>query len=261
MVDISEEPDSEITKNSSGVEVSSEGIDVCDEMALINAVAAKHRQLLDTYNAEFAALDPQVSKLKEQSGEEKRERNEINERVAVLKEKRQLLYHHAKQLRIEMFDLINVNKNMQKNEQEMARLQKEVEALDWKLQTTVMGIKKEREIVEKIKKLSARIEEINESTPIDGTDEDKSIKRLSAQIKEMMEEADGCHKELVSIADEAQEHHGSFVEYAEQLKGVRGRYIWLQSRIKSHKDAVDYWEDKLGKTTAESGTAEGDRGD
>ncbi len=66
----------------------------------------------------------------------------------------------------------------------------------------------------------------------------------------MMEEADECHNKLVAIADQSQEHHGSFVEYVEQLKEVRGRHIWLQSRIKSHETAVSYWTDELGKIVA-----------
>jgi uncharacterized coiled-coil DUF342 family protein len=150
---------------------------------------------------------------------------------------------------IEMFDLININRDVRKNEQEMAQLQKEIEALDWRLQTTVMGIQKEREIVEKIKKLSAQIEEVDDVIPSDETG--KQIEQLSARIKEMTEEADGCHNELVDIADKSQEHHGSFVEYAEQLKGTRGRHIWLQSRIKSHESAVSYWEGKQGEMQAE----------
>ena len=240
--------DSEITATSSDVEIPSEGIVVRDEIELIDSVIAKHRRFLDEYQSEFLASDSQVSTLRELSDEEKRARDKINEHVAGLKERRQLLYHQAKQCRIEMFDLININRDMQKDEQEMARLQKEVEMLDWKLQTTVMGIRKEREIVEKIKKLSLRIEEINDGRPTGGTDQE--IKRLSARIKEMMEEADECHKELVSIADQSQEHHGSFIEYAEQLKGARGRHIWLQNRIKSHKTAVDYWEGKQREMAA-----------
>jgi len=241
-------PESEITETSSDVKIPSENITIWDETGLINAVIAKHRQFLDTYKGEFVDIDSQVSKLKESSSGEKRERDLINEHVAELKEKRQLLYHQTKQLRIEMFDLINLNRDVQKNAQEMARLQKEVEALDWRLQTTVMGIQKEREIVEKIKKLSAQIEEIDDVKPADETSE--QIEQRSTQIKGMMEEADGCHKELVSIADESQEHHGSFVGYVEQLKGTRGRHIWLQSRIKSHANAILYWDGRLGELAA-----------
>ena len=237
--------ESEIIETSSDVKIPSENIAIWDETGLINAVIAKHRQFLDTYKGEFVDIDSQVSKLKESSSGEKRERDEINEHVSGLKEKRQLLYHQTKQLRIEMFDLINLNRDVQKNAQEMARLQKEVEALDWRLQTTVMGIQKEREIVEKIKKLSAQIEGIDDVKPADETGE--HIRQRSTQIKEMMEEADGCHKELVSIADKSQEHHGSFVGYVEQLKGTRGRHIWLQSRIKSHTNAILYWGGRLGE--------------
>jgi len=246
--------ESEITETSSDVKIASENIAIWDETGLINAVIAKHRQFLDTYGGEFVELDSQVSKLKESSSGEKRERDEINEHVAELKEKRQLLYHQTKQLRIEMFDLININRDVQKNAQEMARLQKEVEALDWRLQTTVMGIQKEREIVEKIKKLSVQIEEIDDVKPADEIG--GQIKQRSTQIKEMMEDADGCHKELVSIADKSQEHHGSFVGYVEQLKGTRGRHIWLQSRIKSHANAIEYWDGRLREMTAGGGNGD-----
>ena len=241
--------DDETTETTSDVTIPSENIAIRDEVGLVNAVIAKHKQFLETYQSEFVDIDSNVSKLKESSSEEKRERDEINERVAELKEKRQLLYHLIKQSRIEMFDLININRDVRKNEQEMAQLQKEIEALDWRLQTTVMGIQKEREIVEKIKKLSAQIEEVDDVGPADETSE--QIKQLSTQIKEMTEEADGYHNELVFIADKSQEHHGSFVEYAEKLKGTRGRHIWLQSRIKSHESAVSYWEGKQGEMQVE----------
>jgi len=241
--------DDEITETASDVTIPSENITIRDEMGLVDAVIAKHKQFLETYKGEFVDIDSHVSKLKESSSEEKRERDEINESVAGLKEKRQLLYHQIKQSRIEMFDLININRDVRKNEQEMAQLQKEIEALDWRLQTTVMGIQKEREIVDKIKKLSAQIEVVDDVGPADETGE--RIKQLSTQIKEMMEGADGCHNELVDIADKSQEHHGSFIEYAEKLKGTRGRHIWLQSRIKSHESAVSYWEGKQGEMRAE----------
>jgi len=238
----------EIKEQSPDVGVPSEGIAIYDDQTLIGAVIAKHRKFLDTYRSEFEVFDSQVSKLRELSDEEKRERDEINAGVASLKEQRQLLYHQAKQFRIEMFDLINANRDMQKNKHEMEQLQKEVESLDWRLQTTVMGIRKEREIVEKIKKLSARIEELNAENPVDETSD--PVEKLSGKIKEMMEEADECHNKLVAIADQSQEHHGSFVGYVEQLKEVRGRHIWLQSRIKSHETAVSYWTDELGKIAA-----------
>jgi len=121
-----------------------------------------------------------------------------------------------------------------------------------------MGIQKEREIVDKIKKLSAQIEVVDDVGPADETGE--RIKQLSTQIKEMTEEADRCHNELVAIADKSQEHHGSFVEYAEQLKGTRGRHIWLQNRVKSHESAVSYWEGKQGGMQVEI-TAGGGGGD
>jgi uncharacterized coiled-coil DUF342 family protein len=236
VIDIPEEPgrseeseeqnnDDKTTKQSSDARISSKSINTWDEMALVNAVISKHKRLLDAYRGEFEVLDPKVSELKGQSGEERGERDKINEHVAELKDKRQLLYHQAKQRRIEMFDLINASQSARKHEQEMARLQKDIETLDWKLQTTVMGIRKEREIVEKIKKLSKRIDEINE----------------------------------IRIADQSQGHHESFVEYAEQLKEVRGRHIWLKNRINSHVAAVDYWEGTLNAMTAQD--AGGDHND
>jgi len=248
------------TKPSSDARIPSKGINIWDETALVSAVISKHRRLLDAYRSEFETLDPKVSELKGQSGEERGERNKINERVAELKDKRQILYHQAKQLRIEMFDLINASQSARKHEQEMTRLQKDIETLDWKLQTTVMGIRKEREIVEKIKKLSKRVDEINEIRSGDGTDTaDETIKHMSAEIGTMIEDADKCHNEIVSIADQSQEHHESFVGYAEQLKEVRGRHIWLKNRIDSHVAAVDHWEDKQKAMTAE--VAGGDHGD
>jgi len=239
------------TETTSDVTIPSENIAIWDEVGLVNAVIEKHKRFLGGYTSDFVDIDFHVSELKESSSGEKRERDEINERVAELKEKRQLLYHQIKQSRIEMFDLININRDVRKNEQEMAQLQKEIEALDWRLQTTVMGIQKEREIVEKIKKLSAQIEEVDDVRPSDETGE--QIKQLSTKIKEMTEGADGCHNELVAIADKSQEHHGSFIEYAEQLKGTRGRHIWLQNRIKSHESAISYWEGKQGAITAGGG--------
>lgn len=271
MIDIPEEPgrseeskepnnDDKTTKQSSDARISSKSINTWDDMALVNAVIAKHKRLLDAYRGEFEVLDPKVSELKGQSGDERGERDKINEHVAELKDKRQLLYHQAKQRRIEMFDLINASQSARKHEQEMARLQKDIETLDWKLQTTVMGIRKEREIVEKIKKLSKRIDEINEIRSNDSADTgDGTVKNISAEIETMIEDADNCHNEIVSIADQSQGHHESFVEYAEQLKEVRGRHIWLKNRINSHVAAVDYWEGTLNAMTAQE--AGGDQND
>ena len=87
---------------------------------------------------------------------------------------------------------------------EYAQLKQEVDALEQKFETSSVGIKKEKEMVEKIKRFSKRIEELEpevtkfEMVKVDLTDMDSAIKTLKA-------EADAAHNAMIEAVERLNE--------------------------------------------------------
>lgn len=210
---------------------------------LINGVIAKHHHYIAKYQSEFDTIDPVIGEIMSKLEDAKTSRDGINERVAILKEKRSQLYHQAKNIRSEMYKLMDIDDTLKSASIESKKIRDEIEELDWKIQTTNMSKTKENEIVKRIHELDAKLHTMDSDVSREANVSTK-ISELKDSIKATMDEANKAHDEITEIADESQKFHEEYVKYNETARGSGGRHKWLAARIASHNDALAYWTER-----------------
>ena len=154
-----------------------------DKRNSVQAQYKEHREKIDLLVAEVRAMRAEIKSFKEK-------RNAIQEQMRqVISQIKGRRKDHSSKRSVTA---------------EYAQLKQEVDALEQKFETSSVGIKKEKEMVEKIKRFSKRIEELEpevtkfEMVKVDLTDMDSAIKTLKA-------EADAAHNAMIEAVERLNE--------------------------------------------------------
>lgn len=194
------------------------GVTLYDREGLIDAVILKHNRMLEKYNFEFEELDTRFSSYSQGIDDSKKKHEELLERIDVLKEKRQQLYHQAEM----MLDKLT----------ESGMQQKDVNTI--------------RDNIAKAKLLSPVNEE---KTIVDSIISVLSIGETSenkSSIKSKIEEAVTSHEELRAASGLECGLMENQKLQEDELNKAKPRHSWLEKRIQSHKEALNYWEKLKG---------------
>ena len=195
-------------------EVDGVGVTLLGREGLIDAVILKHNKMLEKYNFEFEELDTRFSSYSREIDNSKKRHEEMLERIDVLKEKRQQLYHQAENI---MEKLI-----------ESGMEQKDVNTI--------------HDSIAKARSLSSVIEEkavVGSILSVLAVGEPSESK---ASIHSKIEEAVASHEELISIASLENSLTEDQKLHEDELSKAKPRHSWLEKRIQSHKEALRYWE-------------------
>ena len=159
---------------------------------------------VDRWAKERDTLNNQFKVIREQIFELKRSRDETNEKVKAQK-------HLRGEIRAEILGKIGEIKKLQQETKALTQkkparslqsLQKEVDDIEWKIQTTPLDLKEERELVGRVKELEVQLTVYRKL-------EQANRKRieLHADIKALNARCELCHKSLVEAAQKSQEVH------------------------------------------------------
>ncbi|MBW6470900.1 MAG: hypothetical protein K0A90_06740 [Methanosarcinaceae archaeon] len=191
---------------------------------LINGVIAKHKRFIEEYKGEFKELDEKITSLNEQADSAIANKESVVERVDVLKEKRQQLYHQAENL---LGDLSSFDDIVPEDNKLIHSINDGLVKI--KPSTTLAD---EKQIVDDI---SGKLSKVS----LDKED----VKKLILQIKARVDEALASSVELNSITGSDKKFNDSFFKLNLELKEILPRYGWLKTRIESHTVGLKYWED------------------
>ncbi|WP_440954448.1 hypothetical protein ACSAZK_12535 [Methanosarcina sp. Mfa9] len=195
------------------------GIRTSTSGELVAGVVVKHRRFLEEYRKEFEELESRLNEIEGEVKNSKNFRSQMLERKEVLKEKRQQFYHQVEGLlEKELFPKIDQ-----------------------------MSADK---LLEDIKKLKAHIEPGEEQElagAFIGSFQEASRKAdleesIVQQIGVKIEEAKNSNQELKKIEEsekQLEESHGS---KSEELSKGKPQHKLLKNKIKSHEEALKYWE-------------------
>lgn len=195
------------------------GIRILTEGELISRVVEKHKRFLEEYRKEFEELDSKLGQFEEDAKNAKISRTRMAERKEVLKEKRQQYYHQAEGL-----------------------LEKELfQKLD---RVTVDKIK------EDIKKLKGQIEPEEEQKLKDSFMEnlgelarEKGVEEnLLLQVSARLEEAGSSNLELKEVIESEKQLEEDDGSKSSEIAKNKPQHKWLSTKIKSHEEALSYWE-------------------
>jgi len=207
------------TRDTVSVNIEEAGIRILPEGELISGVVEKHSRFLEEYRKEFEELDSRLNQFEEDAKNAKISRARMAERKEVLKEKRQLYYHQAEGL-----------------------LEKE---LFPKLDTVTAD-----KIKEDIKKLKGQIEPEEEQKFEDSFMEhlkeltlEKGVgESILLQTRARLEDARNSNLELKEITESEKQLEEDDGNKNSEISKNKPQHKWLSSKIKSHEEALSYWE-------------------
>ncbi|NLO30749.1 MAG: hypothetical protein GX120_09750 [Methanosarcina mazei] len=195
------------------------GIRILPEGELISRVVEKHKKFLEEYRKEFEELDSKLSQFEEDAKNAKISRTRIAERKEVLKEKRQQFYHQVEGL-----------------------LEKD---LFPKLDPVTAD-----KIKEDIKKLKGQIEPEEEQDLKNSfmknlgelIKEKEAGESLLQQVNARLDEAGSSNIELKEIKESEKQLEEDDGSKSSEISKSKPQHKWLSTKIKSHEEALSYWE-------------------
>jgi uncharacterized coiled-coil DUF342 family protein len=196
----------------------------------LKAEAENFAEKRNTFNQKLKDIRIEILKLKNA-------RNEANAKVKELKQQRSQIKTEIAQKIEELKGLRNELELILKKKptKSFKALEKEVESLEWKIQTTPLNLQEEKKLVEQVMQLQSqinihkKIEQLNQ----------KRIE-LKAEVKALQARVELCHKNILEYAKKSQEIHQELlkkVEEAEKIKreadNAHELYLKTQDKIKS----------------------------
>ena len=136
----------------------------------------------------------------------KTERDSINEKVKLLKQQRDEIRAKTAPITEEINAIKEKISELKKKvpRERQQDLQEELDAIEWKIQTTSLDLQEEKGLIENVKELEILLSSYKK---IDA--KYKKIKELIAQRQTIEAEADVFHKELTDLAKKSQEIHST----------------------------------------------------
>ncbi len=114
-------------------------------------------------------------------------------------------------------------------------IQKEVNALEWKLQTSVLEIKKEDEIVGRIKKLKAELKGY------------ENLIEFSKEMDKHRKTSRKAHESILKLSEESQQYHQQFLAEVTKIKEIEAKIDELNAKKDEIAPSLDQMKEELDR--------------
>ncbi|MCW3996190.1 MAG: hypothetical protein NWE98_08610 [Candidatus Bathyarchaeota archaeon] len=163
-------------------------------------------------------LHQQVKQSREEINKIKAERDALNERVKLLKQQRDAVRANTDPIMDEIKTLQDKIEALKKNLPRVSQrqLKEELDSIEWKISTTSLDLKEEKELIEQVKALEIQLSGYKK---IDA--QRKKINELLEHRKNFDTQADAYHQELTDLAKKSQDLHAMMMQKMEALKKDR----------------------------------------
>ena len=163
-------------------------------------------------------LHNKVKKTREEVDKLKTERDDLNQKVKQLKQQRDAVRINVEPIMAEVNSLHDKIDALKKNLPRISQreLQKELDAIEWKIATTTLDLKEEKRLVDNVKELETQLIGYKK---IDI--KHKKIRELIEHRKTFDAQADVYHKELTELAKRSQDLHALMMEKVSSMKKDR----------------------------------------
>lgn len=206
---------------------------------LLNIEAEKHRRNRDELNEktrQFAdlrdRLNAEVRKLIEEAGVHKHKRDELNEKVKEAKVQREIW---NKNYTDSAAELVELRRSIApKSGAPPSKLRRDLKSLEFKQMTSVLSPEKEKEIVEQMSKLQHEIRKREDSLK-----SNKQYASLLTKVNDAKERAEGFHRLVSQLAEEAQNEHDGMMDLYDNADSVRRQADEAQGKFIENKLQAD----------------------
>ena len=221
----------------------------------INQQIEKLREQANTAEAQIKKhveqrnqLNDQVKKTHQEINELKTERDGINEKVKLLKQQRDEIRAKTTPITDEINaikeKIAELKKKLPRERQQ--DLQEELDAIEWKIQTTSLDLQEEKGLIENVKQLEILLSSYKK---IDL--KYKKIKELLAQRRTLEAEADTFHKELTDLAKKSQDLHSQMIEKVNAAKVSKAQADSLHQAYVKTKEEIVLFQVKIAELTGQ----------
>jgi uncharacterized coiled-coil DUF342 family protein len=210
------------------------------EIANLRKQADQSAEKRDALNAEVRKLSEEVKKLRAK-------RDELNARVKQLKVKRDELRAQAAEKREALTKVLEQTQQMSEQiKGSVAELYKQINSLEWYIQTNPLAPKTERSIIAKISALEVNLAKHKGLRNV----KDKLL-QLRVEVGALRIQAQATHEELTKIAEESEVIHHSMQELAKTMVAKRKEadlaHTEFLEKSQARREAVDRLRANLEK--------------
>ncbi|MDR2203135.1 MAG: hypothetical protein LBE76_02310 [Nitrososphaerota archaeon] len=165
----------------------------------------------DQLNAQAAKIDLEIRGIKKQ-------RDEVNKKVHNLKQERDNVRVKIKPLMDEIQAINDKKEELRKKVPHIRQkdIQKEIDKIDWKIQTETLDLQEEKRLIGEIKLLETQLIGYKKIEK-----ENKKIAEHIHERKTLYAEADSLHKELSILAEKSQSLHESMITKVAEVKEIK----------------------------------------
>jgi uncharacterized coiled-coil DUF342 family protein len=241
-----------------------------EKIEKLNQKLSMFKEEENKLNAEAETLAEKRDKLNEKGKhfhaeiqELKKERDSLNEKVKELKQQRTDIktkisqkIEEAKKLREEIRTL-----SKKKPPETLQELQKTINSIEWKIQTTHLDLQEEKRLVEKVKQLGTRL---NVQKKLEGLNT-KMIEQ-QAELKALQTNSKTCHEKLTEIAQQSQKIHEKMLAKVTEAKKVKTEadsvhqlFLSAKEKTKPIQQQIDAILNDIGQLKGEIRTKEAEK--
>jgi uncharacterized coiled-coil DUF342 family protein len=189
-------------------------------------------------------LNEKNKKLHQEIRKFKTERDSLNEKVKTLKQQRYearlKIREHITEIKIYNQKITELKKKISRESRRL--LQREFDAIEWKIQTTSLDMEEEKRLMECVKQLETQLSVYKKI--------DQHVKRISElrkKVEAFEATADAAHHELTEIAVKSQDIHAKMIAKITESKDIKSEADCLHSNYVQTKEQVRPIREKIEK--------------
>jgi len=208
------------------------------------------------------SIHKKIKKLRTEATGLKEKRDILNEKVQELKSLREQAKTKRKEKHAQILELSEKTRRLaeRKPSKSMRYIQREIETIEWKIQTTSLPVKEEEIMISKVRKLETqlsvhkRIEKSKDKLMMLRTEEkalEVEAKTCHEKLSELVEKSQKFHEEMLenlnkagSLKVEADSAHQKYVEIKKQAQNLHQKCVELSDKTKTFEIQLQEAEDK-----------------
>ncbi|MGQ9461118.1 MAG: coiled-coil protein [Candidatus Bathyarchaeaceae archaeon] len=226
-----------------------------EERDKLNSEAQKWAEKRNSIHEQIKKLRMEVDALKEK-------REAINEKVREFKSLREYAKEKQRETHAQILKLKeNMKSLMEKAPQlDTRNIQREIEDLEWKIQTTSLTVKEEKPLIDQVRHLEKQlliqkqIEKSKEKLMELGTEKkarETEAKTYHEKLSELAKQSQKIHEEMLKTLNkarilkvEADNAHQKYVEIKKQARSLHDKCVELLGQIKTFRQEIREKEEK-----------------
>ncbi len=187
-----------------------------------------------------------VSEYLKRAKEFEEKRNSLNSEVQKLKDKRAKFQEELIEKKNMLDNLIKdesslVNKkSFNKQNYRIQKINKEIQKIEWKLQTSILKPEEERELIQMAEKLSENLNSLTSTIKLS-----KQQNTLWKEVSKLRKEINHLHNAIIELAKESQMYHKAMNESYAKVNEARKKANSYHKEFIQHKKQGDSYHREL----------------